>query len=62
MGKPFIEPVFVCHISLSLDCKLLDFLIVKLNFGTVAWACLDTRAARLRSAADKPKHKPKPTN
>mgnify|MGYP006887418367 CR=1 FL=1 len=36
-----------------------DFLIVKLNFGTGAWACLDTRAARLRLAADKPTHRPK---
>ena len=49
------------HISLSLDCKFLDFLIVKLNFGTGAWACLDTRAARLRLAADKPTHKLKST-
>lgn len=26
-------------------------------FGTGAWACLDTRAARLRLAADKPSHR-----
>ena len=62
MDQPFIEPVFVCHISLSLDCKFLDFLIVKFNFGTGAWACLDTRAASLRSAADKPTHKLEPTD
>ena len=33
-----------------------------LIFGTSAWACLDTRAARLRLAADKPTHKLKPTD
>ena len=33
-----------------------------LIFGTSAWACLDTRAARLRLAADKPTHKLKLTD
>ena len=29
--QPLIEPAFVCHISLSLNCKFLDFLIIKFN-------------------------------